>query len=84
MHSMQYGQNLALWKWKLQLGIGLISAEFIRVGGETVRSEIHKLIPSVSNDELSHQWKESIVPIYRKGDKTDYSNYRGIYFLLTA
>jgi hypothetical protein len=42
-------------------------------------SKIHKLINSSWNEEdLPDQWKESIiVPIHRKGDKTDCSNYRG-------
>jgi len=43
-------------------------------------SEIPKLINSIWNkEELLEEWKESInVPIYRKGDKTDCSNYRFI------
>jgi hypothetical protein len=32
-----------------------------------------------NKEELPHQWKESImVPIHKKGDKTDCSNYRGV------
>jgi len=40
----------------------------IKAGGETLRSEIHKLIRSIWNKEkLPQQWKESnIVPIYKK------------------
>jgi hypothetical protein len=35
-------------------------------------------------EELPQQWKESIiVPLNKKGDKTDCSNYRGISLLLT-
>jgi hypothetical protein len=35
-----------------------------------------------NKEELPHQWKESIVvPIHKKGDKTDCSNYRGISLL---
>jgi hypothetical protein len=34
---------------------------------------------------LPQQWKESItVPIYKKGDKTEYNNYQGISLLSTA
>jgi hypothetical protein len=44
------------------------------------------LIKSIWNkEELPDQWKESIiVPVHKKGDKTDCSNYRGISLLSTS
>jgi hypothetical protein len=48
-----------------------------------LHSEIQKLIMLMWNkEELPHQSKESIVvPIHKKDDKTDCSNYRGILLL---
>jgi hypothetical protein len=53
-----------------------IPAELIKTGGMTIRGEIHKLIISIWNkEELPEEWNESIiVPIYKKGDKTDCTN----------
>jgi hypothetical protein len=49
---------------------------------ERLSSEIYKLIKLIWNkEELPHQWKESVVPIHKKGDKTECSNYRGISLL---
>jgi hypothetical protein len=47
-------------------GTNQIPAEMIKAGGETLSSEIHRLICSVLNkEELPQQWKEFIiVPIY--------------------
>jgi hypothetical protein len=49
-------------------------------------SVIHKLVTSIWNkEELPDQCKESIiVPIHRKGDKTDCNNYRDISLLSTS
>jgi hypothetical protein len=60
-----------------------ILAELIQAGGEILLSAIQKLINSVWNkEELPDQWKESIiVPVHKKGDKTDCNNYRGISLL---
>jgi hypothetical protein len=67
-------------------GTDQIPAEMIKAGGETLYSEMHRRICSIRNkEELPQQWKESIiVPIYRKDDKTDRNNYRGISLLSTA
>ena len=67
-------------------GIDKIPAEFIKAGGRTIRFAIHKLIISIWNkEELPEKWKESIiVPIHKKGDKTDCNNYRGISLLPTT
>jgi hypothetical protein len=52
----------------------------------TTASDFHKLINFIWNKkELPEQWKlPIIVPIYKKGDKTEYNNYRGISLLSTT
>jgi len=67
-------------------GIDQIPAELIKAGGRKICLEIHKLITSIwKKVEFSEEWKESIiVPILKKGDKTDCNNYRGISFLPTT
>ena len=63
-----------------------IPAELIKAGGNTIRCAIYKLIIAFWNkEELPGEWKESIiVPIHKKGDKTDCNNYRGISLLPTT
>jgi hypothetical protein len=80
--------ELAIEKLKSYIspGIDQIPAELIKAGGSTIRCAIHKLIIAIWNkEELPLEWKESIiVPIHKKGDKTDCNNYRGISLLPTT
>ena len=66
-------------------GIDQIPTELIKAGGRTIHYEIHKLIIFIWNKEdLPMEWKDSIiVPIYKKGNKTDCSNYRDIFLPTT-
>lgn len=67
-------------------GTDQIPAEAIQAGSSTMLSEILKLINSVwNNKELPEQWKVTIiVPIDKKLDKTDCSNYQGMSLLSTT
>jgi hypothetical protein len=67
---------IAMLKRYQSPGRDQILTELIQAVGETLRSEIHILINSIWNkEEFPDQWKESIiVPIYKKGDKSDRSN----------
>jgi hypothetical protein len=63
-----------------------IPVELIQAVSEILLSGIHKLVDSVWNkEELPYQWKEFIiVPVHKKGDKTDCNNYRWISLLSTS
>jgi sorting nexin-29 len=80
--------EIAIGKLKRYKSVGTnqIPAKLIKAGGETLCSEIHKLICSLwNNEELPQHWKEPIiVPIYKKHDKIYCNDYRGISLLSTA
>jgi len=83
--SSAFEVELAIEKLKSHKspGIDQIPAELMKTGGRTIHYEINNLIISIwNNEELPEEWKELIiVPIYKKGDKIDCSNYRGISLL---
>ena len=58
----------------------------IKAGGSTIRCAIHKLIIAIWNkEELTGESKEPIIiPIHKKGDKTDCNIYRGKSLLPTT
>ena len=65
-------------------GIDQIPAKLIKTVGRTIRSDIHKIINSIFNTEiLPEEWKESIFEprIYKRSDKPDCNNFRGISLL---
>jgi len=61
-------------------GIDQIPAKLIKAGSRTICLEIHKLITSIwKKEKLPEERKEwIIIPIHKKGDKTDCKNYRCI------
>jgi len=66
--------------------IDQIPSQLIKEGSRTIHYEIHKYILSFCNKkELPEEWKESInVPMYKKGNETDFSNYSGTSHLPTT
>ena len=60
--------------------LGVTFTELIKAGGRKIRGAIHELIIAIWNkEELPEEWKDSvIVPIHKKGDKTECNNYRAI------
>ncbi|KAJ4436047.1 hypothetical protein ANN_18674 [Periplaneta americana] len=66
--------------------IDQIPAELIQEGGSALSNEMCKLVLAIWEKEIvPEQWKESIiVPIFKKENKTNCSNFRGLSLLLTS
>ena len=61
-------------------GDDLMTSEMIKTGGERLAKEICKLIKKIwETKELPKEWDTSIIiPIFKKGKKDEWKNYRGI------
>jgi len=70
------------WKPKKSQSPGMdqIPTYLLKLVGRSICSEMHKLINSIWNqEELPEEWKESIIVlVYKIGNTTDCSNYRGM------
>ena len=57
-----------------------INAKLLQAAGPQMTQRIQKLILSIQRSERMHnEWNKSIIcPIYKKGKKSECSNYRGI------
>jgi len=62
-----------------------IPAELIKAGDRTINSEIHQLISVWNKEKLLEEQKELIiVPMYKKGEKTDCRLLAAVYQILSS
>jgi len=68
------------------LGVDRITEEIYKIGGPALQARVHNLIKTIWMKEIiPKDWAISMIcPIYKKGDKTQCSNYRGVSLLCTA
>jgi sorting nexin-29 len=62
---------------------GKIMAELIKHGGRNLWIRIYQLIKGVwETEQMPQEWSTAIIcPLYKKGNKLECSNYRGISLL---
>jgi len=75
----------SLKNWKA-LGPDNIPAELMKYGGKKMHMSILKICQKIWEEEqiLEDLKKARIIPIHKKGDKTECGNYRGISLLNSA
>jgi hypothetical protein len=64
-------------------GADSIAAELLKNGGPNLMDALHEVIQQAWTSEiLPRSWTELVLcPVYKKGDKLDCKNYRGICLL---
>ena len=64
-------------------GTDNINAELLQDAGPQMTQRIQELILNIwRSEKMPNEWNKSIVcPMYKKGEKSDFSNYRGISLL---
>ena len=64
-------------------GIDNINAELIKYGGRKLHEKIVGVVKRIWNSEvMPEEWEEGVyVPLHKKGERTNCSNYRGICIL---
>ena len=63
-------------------GMDSITAEILKNGGEKMIDLLEQVIQSVSESEVPQNWRDAIpVSLYKKGSKSDCSNFMGISLL---
>lgn len=67
-------------------GLDTITSELLKAGGPVLEERLYMLIKRIwAAEEMPQEWHLGIiVPIFKKGDKTVCSNYRGITILSAA
>jgi hypothetical protein len=70
-------------KPKKAAGPDEILSEFMENGGLTLKQKIHQLIVKIwKQEKIPCEWSEGILcPIYKKGDRKQCNNYRGLSLL---
>jgi sorting nexin-29 len=64
-------------------GIDNFNAELIQAGGQQVHRRLYRLVINIWHQErMPNEWSLALIcPIYRKGEKLECCNYRGISLL---